>query len=199
MTGSAALIAGIDEVGRGCLAGPVYAAAVVLPDDHGLVGLRDSKKLSAVARSRLAQQICSEFDYAIGIAEVEEIDTINILQATLLAMQRAVAGLRQAPTLCRVDGNRPPRLSCAVETVVGGDALVPSIMAASIVAKVARDAAMIEWHARYPNYGLDRHKGYGTPAHLAALAAHGPSEIHRLSFAPCASAAITRAGSAKIP
>lgn len=198
MTADAQLIAGIDEVGRGCLAGPVYAAAVVLPDDHGLIGLRDSKKLSAAARRRLAAQICSEFDHAIGIAEVDEIDTVNILQATLLAMQRAVAGLRQAPTLCRVDGNRPPRLPCAVETVVGGDSLVPAIMAASIVAKVARDAAMVEWHARYPQYGLDRHKGYGTPAHLAALAAHGPTAIHRRSFAPCAAAAISPPGSVKI-
>lgn len=183
-------IAGIDEVGRGCLAGPVYAAAVILPPDHGLIGLRDSKRLSAAQRERLAMQIrATGFDYAIGIATVAEIDAVNILQATLLAMQRAVAALRQAPTQCLIDGNRAPTLDCPTQTIIGGDDSVEAIMAASIIAKVARDTELSRLDQQYPGYGMAQHKGYGTPLHLAALRQLGPTPIHRLSFAPCAAAA----------
>ncbi|MCK9194831.1 MAG: ribonuclease HII [Nevskia sp.] len=183
-------IAGIDEVGRGCLAGPVYAAAVILPPDHGLIGLRDSKRLSAAQRERLATQIrATGFDYAIGIATVAEIDAVNILQATLLAMQRAVAALRQAPTQCLIDGNRGPQLDYPTQTIIGGDDSVEAIMAASIIAKVARDAELSRLDQQYPGYGMAQHKGYGTPLHLAALQRLGPAPIHRLSFAPCAAAA----------
>ena len=125
-------------------------------------------------------------DFAVGIASVEEIDTLNILQATFLAMRRAVAALRSAPTLCLVDGNRAPRLHCAVRTIVGGDAIEDAIMAASIIAKVARDAEMLRLDALYPGYSLGQHKGYGTPVHLEALRTLGSSPIHRMSFAPCA-------------
>lgn len=183
-------VAGIDEVGRGCLAGPVYAAAVVLPERHGLEGLRDSKRLSAAQREALAPQIIERAeDWAIGIATVEEIDRINILQATFLAMRRAVAALRRPPQLCLVDGNRPPPLGCEVRTIVGGDRSVDAIMAAAIVAKVARDAEMVRLDAQFAGYGLAAHKGYGTPDHLEALRRLGVSPLHRLSFAPCAQAA----------
>ena len=185
------LTAGVDEVGRGCLAGPVYAAAVILPDGHGIVGLRDSKQLTAARRERLAPQIqAGALAWAIGIATVEEIDRINILRATFLAMARAVQALSLPPALCLVDGNQVPQLGCEVRAVIGGDATVESIMAASIVAKVARDAALVQLDARYPGYGLARHKGYGTPQHLGALRALGPSSEHRMSFAPCAQARI---------
>ncbi len=181
------LIAGIDEVGRGCLAGPVYAAAVILPPEHGLSGLRDSKQLTRARREQFAPLIhAAALDFAVGIASVEEIDTLNILQATFLAMRRAVAALRSAPTLCLVDGNRAPRLHCAVRTIVGGDAIEDAIMAASIIAKVARDAEMLRLDALYPGYSLGQHKGYGTPVHLEALRTLGSSPIHRMSFAPCA-------------
>jgi len=180
-------IAGIDEVGRGCLAGPVYAAAVILPVVHGLNGLNDSKKLSARQRERLAPRIkdcaCA---WAIGIASVEEIDRINILQATFLAMQRAVAALGVQPELCRVDGSQRPSLGLPVQMIVGGDSSEPAIMAASIIAKVARDAEMQRLDLQYPGYGLAQHKGYGTPQHLVALRELGPSALHRMSFAPCA-------------
>jgi len=183
------LTAGVDEVGRGCLAGPVYAAAVILPDHHGIVGLRDSKQLTAARRERLAPQIqAGALAWAIGIATVEEIDRINILRATFLAMARAVQALGLRPALCLVDGNQVPQLGCEVRAVIGGDATVESIMAASIVAKVARDAALVQMDARYPGYGLARHKGYGTPQHLGALRTLGPSREHRMSFAPCAQA-----------
>ncbi len=191
-------IAGIDEVGRGCLAGPVYAAAVVLPESHGLVGLKDSKALTALQRERLVPQIeAVALDWAIGIATVEEIDAINILQATFLAMQRAVAALKAPPSLCLVDGSQRPRLPVAVRMVVGGDRSEDAIMAAAIIAKVARDAEMSRLDAQFPGYGLARHKGYGTPLHLKALAQQGASTIHRLSFAPCAAAvrvAVSAAG-----
>ena len=181
------LVAGIDEVGRGCLAGPVYAAAVILPQRHGIAGLRDSKQLSAAQRSVLAPRIhAAALAWAVGIATVEEIDRINILRATFLAMARAVQALNLRPALCLVDGNQVPELGCAVRTVVGGDATVESIMAASIVAKVARDAELEQLDTRYPGYGLARHKGYGTPQHLGALRSLGPSKVHRMSFAPCA-------------
>jgi ribonuclease HII len=183
-------IAGIDEVGRGCLAGAVYAAAVVLPEDHGLIGLRDSKALTARQRERLVPQIeAVALDWAIGIATPAEIDAINILQATFLAMQRAVAALKCAPALCLVDGSQPPKLSVPVRMIVGGDRSAGAILAAAIIAKVARDAEMDRLDAQFPGYGLAQHKGYGTPAHLKALRDQGPSTIHRLSFAPCAEAA----------
>lgn len=184
---STGLISGIDEVGRGCLAGPVYAAAVILPESHGLIGLNDSKKLSARQRERLVPQIeASARAWAIGIASVEEIDRINILQATFLAMRRAVAALGVRPALCRVDGSQRPPLDQPVQMIVGGDSSEPAIMAASIIAKVARDAEMQRLDLQYPGYGLAQHKGYGTPRHLAALRERGSSAIHRMSFAPCA-------------
>lgn len=183
---SSGRIAGIDEVGRGCLAGPVYAAAVVLPDGHGLIGLKDSKALSALQRERLAPKIEGvALDWAIGIASAEEIDAINILQATFLAMQRAVAALKIAPSLCLIDGSQRPRLPVPIRMVVGGDRSEDAIMAAAIIAKVARDAEMNRLDAQFPGYGLAKHKGYGTPVHLAALRALGASVIHRMSFAPC--------------
>lgn len=184
-----AVTAGVDEVGRGCLAGPVYAAAVILPPRHGLRGLADSKQLSAGQREALAPRIRERaLAWAIGVATAGEIDRLNILRATFLAMARAVEALAPPPQLCLVDGNQVPELGCAVRTIVGGDATVPSIMAASIIAKVARDAELARLHLQYPHYGFARHKGYGTPEHLAALQQHGPCAIHRMSFAPCAQA-----------
>lgn len=181
------LTAGIDEVGRGCLAGPVYAAAVILPPRHGIIGLADSKALSAGQREALVPKIRQRaMAWAIGSASVEEIDRLNILRATFLAMARAVQALALRPELCLVDGNQVPELGCAVRTVVGGDASVRSIMAASIIAKVARDAELVRLHQQYPHYGFERHKGYGTPEHRAALQQHGPCAIHRMSFGPCA-------------
>lgn len=182
------LIAGVDEAGRGCLAGPVYAAAVIL-GDAPMAGLKDSKKLSAVRRERLFDEIQRHARaYAIARAEVEEIDRLNILQASLLAMRRAVAALNPAPDIAWVDGNQPPALDCAVLTIVDGDALHAPIMAASILAKVARDREMQRLDGEYPGYGFSRHKAYGTAEHLRTLRALGPSPIHRMSFAPCAGA-----------
>lgn len=179
------LIAGVDEAGRGPLAGPVYAAAVILDPNRHIPGLADSKKLSAANREQLDQLIrIHALAWAIGIASVEEIDRINILQASLLAMRRAVAALTIVPHLALVDGNRAPALDCQVRTIVGGDATEPAISAASILAKVARDAEMQVLHARYPGYGFDRHKGYPTAAHVAALMALGVSPVHRRSFGP---------------
>jgi ribonuclease HII len=181
------LSAGIDEVGRGCLAGPVYAAAVILPEGHGIAGLRDSKRLTPAQRDAVAPQIRDRaLAWAIGIASVEEIDRLNILRATFLAMARAVQALKLRPELCLVDGNQVPELGCVTRAVVGGDATVESIMAASILAKVARDAELVRLDAHHPGYGLSQHKGYGTPQHLGALCALGPSKVHRMSFAPCA-------------
>lgn len=182
---SATLIAGVDEVGRGPLAGPVVAAAVILHPRRPIEGLADSKKLSEKRRDALDLEIRERaLCWALGRAEPEEIDRINILQASLLAMQRAVAALHTAPGLALVDGNRAPRLSCRVQTIVGGDAIEPVISAASIIAKVARDREMIELDARYPGYGLARHKGYPTKQHIEALQRLGVSEIHRRSFGP---------------
>ena len=182
-------IAGVDEVGRGCLAGPVYAAAVILPADHSIAGLNDSKKLSAAQRERLVPLIeQAAVAWAIGVASVAEIDRINILQATFLAMRRAVAALAVQPARCRVDGNQNPQLLQPTEMVIGGDALHAEIMAASILAKVARDAEMQRLDAEHPGYGFAQHKGYGTPQHLAALRRQGPSAAHRMSFSPCAQA-----------
>lgn len=179
------LLAGVDEVGRGPLAGPVIAAAVILDPARPIPGLADSKTLSAARREALAAQIqACAVAVAFGRAEVAEIDRLNILHASLLAMQRAVAALGVAPARILVDGNRRPPGLPQAETIVGGDALIPAISAASIVAKVARDAELTALDAQYPGYGLARHKGYPTAEHLAALARLGPSACHRRSFGP---------------
>ena len=179
------VVCGVDEAGRGPLAGPVFAAAVILPHRKRIKGLRDSKKLTAAQRDRLALEIRGRaLAYGIAEASVEEIDRLNILQATMLAMQRAVAMLPMSPCLARVDGNCAPILACRVQTLVGGDDLDPCISAASILAKTSRDRVMAGYEDSYPDYGFVRHKGYGTPEHLAALDRHGPCEIHRRSFAP---------------
>lgn len=176
---------GVDEAGRGPLAGPVVAAAVILDPALPIAGLADSKKLSAVKRERLAVEIRARaLAWCVAEASVAEIDALNILQATLLAMQRAVEGLTIVPREALIDGNRCPKLAVPARAIVGGDATVAEISAASILAKTVRDAGMLELHARYPRYGFDRHKGYGTAEHLAALAAHGPTPEHRKSFAP---------------
>lgn len=180
------LIAGVDEAGRGPLAGPVTVAAVILDPARPIAGLDDSKKLSPARRDALYPQIIANaLAYRIEFVECTEIDALNILQATLTGMRRALIALSPAAGFARIDGNRLPRdLPCPAQAVIGGDALDPAIMAASILAKVARDRAMCTLHARYPHYGFDRHKGYPSPAHLAALAEHGPCAQHRRSFAP---------------
>jgi ribonuclease HII len=181
------LMAGVDEAGRGPLAGPVVAAAVILDDLHPIAGLNDSKKLTAKRREKLFDEIKAKaLCFSIAQASVQEIDEINILQATMLAMKRAVEGLRLKPVKVLVDGNRLPTIDIRAEAIVQGDALVPAISAASILAKVHRDRLCEEMHARYPQYGFDQHKGYGTALHLAALQAHGPADCHRLTFAPVA-------------
>ncbi|MEA3242809.1 MAG: ribonuclease HII [Pseudomonadota bacterium] len=178
-------LAGVDEVGRGPLAGPVVAAAVILDPDRPVEGLKDSKKLSERRREYLAELIRERaLAWSLGRAEVHEIDRINILQASLLAMQRAVAALSLAPELVLVDGNRCPRLDYPSQAVVRGDALVPAISAASIIAKVSRDREMVELDSRYPGYGLAKHKGYPSKAHLAALQTLGVTAVHRRSYAP---------------
>jgi ribonuclease HII len=179
------LVAGVDEVGRGPLAGPVVAAAVILDPARFIVGLADSKKLSEARREALAPIIREQaLAWALGRAEVEEIDAINILQASLLAMRRAVLALSVAPEFALIDGNRCPELPCPSEAVVKGDSRVAAISAASIIAKVARDHEMVALDAMYPGYGLSGHKGYPSPAHLAALGKLGITPIHRRSFAP---------------
>ncbi|AJD48818.1 ribonuclease H [Isoalcanivorax pacificus W11-5] len=181
------LLAGVDEVGRGPLVGAVVTAAVILDPAQPIAGLADSKKLTERRREALAEQIREQaLCWSLGRAEPDEIDRLNIYQATMLAMQRAVAGLSQAAHAVLVDGNRSPDFGLPSEPVVKGDGLIPAISAASILAKVARDAEMVALHARYPQYGFDRHKGYPTPVHLAALEAHGPLPEHRRSFAPVA-------------
>lgn len=178
-------LAGVDEAGRGPLAGPVIAAAVILDPARPVVGIADSKTLSARRRESLAVLIrANAIAWAVGRAEPGEIDTINILEATLLAMQRAVLALDPAPTRVAVDGDRAPSVPFAVETVIGGDRSVPAIAAASILAKTTRDAEMCALDLTYPEWGFAVHKGYPTPAHLAALALHGPSPVHRRSFGP---------------
>ncbi len=185
------LLAGVDEAGRGPLAGPVIAAAVILDPRQPIAGLADSKRLSPRRRERLHDLICERaLCCAVGEASVQEIDRLNILQATLLAMQRAIAGLRLPPRLVLVDGNRLPALAVPAHAVVRGDALVPAISAASIVAKVRRDWLCQQLDEQYPQYGFAAHKGYGTAAHLAALQQHGPCPQHRRSFAPVAAAAL---------
>lgn len=179
------LHAGVDEAGRGPLAGPVVAAAVILDEHQPILGLNDSKKLSSNARDRLYMEIMGKaLCCATGWASVEEIDRLNILQATFLAMQRAVEGLRLRPVHVWIDGNQLPQLPMTAEAVVGGDALVPSISAASILAKVTRDRYMIEMDAQYPHHGFAGHKGYGTASHLQALQMHGATPLHRRSFKP---------------
>nr|WP_315464654.1 ribonuclease HII [uncultured Rhodoferax sp.] len=179
------LIAGVDEAGRGPLAGPVVAAAVILDDLRPIAGLNDSKKLSAARRDKLFDEIRAKaLCCSIAQASVEEIDEINILQATLLAMRRAVEGLRLKPAKVLVDGNRLPVLDVLAEAIVKGDATVPAISAASILAKVTRDRWCAELDARFPQYGFAAHKGYGTAEHLAALQTHGACPEHRKTFAP---------------
>ncbi len=191
-------VAGVDEVGRGPRAGPVVVAAVILPVDHGLVGLRDSKRLGATARARLERQILAvAIDHAIALASVEEIDSLNILQATMLAMQRAVASLRVRPAQVLVDGNRAPRLPMPARAIIGGDDLVPAISAASILAKEHRDRLMVALAGAHPGYGFERHKGYGAAVHMEALARLGPSPAHRRSFAPVRAALFAHAGRAQ--
>lgn len=180
-----ALIAGVDEAGRGPLAGPVYAAAVILNPEKPISGLADSKKLSQEKRERLFDVIRSDaLSWSIAAASVAEIDNINILQASLLAMKRAVEALATQPRQILVDGLHCPRVSMPARAIVKGDSKEPAISAASILAKVARDHEMQKLHAQYPQYGFDAHKGYGTAAHMAALAAHGVSSVHRRSYAP---------------
>ncbi len=179
------MICGVDEAGRGPLAGPVYAAAVVLGHGHGISGLADSKKLSAKRRETLAIQIRMHATaWYVASATVEEIDELNILQATLLAMRRAVEGLTVSPDEVLVDGLFVPEVTIRARAIVRGDNSVAEISAASILAKTSRDAHMLELHQRFPQYGFDRHKGYPTAAHLAALRENGISIVHRRSFAP---------------
>ena len=183
--GAHGLMAGIDEAGRGPLAGPVVAAAVILDDLRPIRGLADSKTLTPRGRERLHDRIMADaLCVAVAEASVEEIDRLNVLQATLLAMQRAVERLRLSPQRALVDGNRLPSLKMPALAVVKGDALVPAISAASIIAKVRRDRLCLELHERFPVYGFAGHKGYPTPEHLAALREHGPCPEHRRSFAP---------------
>jgi ribonuclease HII len=178
-------ICGVDEAGRGPLAGPVFAAAVVLDEARPIQGLKDSKLLSASRREVLSVLIQRRSRaFAIAQATVEEIDRLNILQATLLAMQRAVEGLGMLPDEAWIDGNRCPRLRCPARAIIQGDRLHAAISAASILAKTARDSEMHRMHERFPHYAFDRHKGYPTQEHLALLAQFGPTEIHRRSFAP---------------
>jgi ribonuclease HII len=178
-------VAGVDEVGRGPLAGPVVTAAVVLPDDFNLPGLTDSKKLSAKRREILAVAIKEQaLAWSMGEASVEEIDTLNILHATMLAMQRAVAGLTVSVDKVLVDGNRAPDFGIPAEAIIGGDGIEPSISAASIIAKVARDHLMTAYAISFPNYGFERNSGYPTKQHRDALIQFGVTPIHRRSFAP---------------
>jgi len=184
------LVAGVDEAGRGPLAGPVVAAAVILDPAAPIEGLADSKVLTAARRDVLAVAIRSRaLAWCVALADVTEIDALNILGATMLAMRRAVDGLATAPDEALIDGNRCPPLACRARAIVKGDRDVASISAASILAKTARDAMLVELDARYPAYGFARHKGYPTPDHLAALTRFGPCPAHRRSFAPVAQAA----------
>lgn len=181
------LIAGVDEVGRGPLAGPVVTAAVILDPDRPIAGLADSKAISEKKREKLFDEIKEKaLAWAIGRCEVEEIDELNILQATMVAMQRAVAGLDPQPGHALIDGNRCPKLPCTAEAIVKGDGKVAAISAASILAKVTRDREMVEMDRQYPGYGLSGHKGYPTKSHIEALQTLGVTPIHRRSFGPVA-------------
>ena len=181
------LICGVDEAGRGPLVGAVFAAAVILDPTQMIEGLADSKKLSEKQREQLEIEIkARSLAWAIAYANAEEVDRLNILQATMLAMQRAIAGLAIRPTRALIDGNRCPRLEIDSHAIIRGDATVPEISAASILAKTARDAEMRRLHLRFPVYGFDQHKGYSTPVHLAALLQYGACPEHRRSFSPVA-------------
>jgi len=179
------LICGVDEAGRGPLAGPVFAAAVILDPSRPVEGLRDSKKLTEARRDALAEQIKERaLAWSIAQCSESEIDTLNILHASMLAMRRAIEGLRPVPTLALIDGNRCPVMSFRAQAIIKGDDKVPAISAASILAKTARDAALMLLHAQYPEYAFDRHKGYPTALHLERLRQHGVSPVHRRSYAP---------------
>lgn len=179
------VVCGVDEAGRGPLAGPVFAAAVILDPKRPIEGLRDSKKLTAERRDELAPRIREHaIAWAIAECSCEEIDHLNILHATMLAMRRAVEALATMPTIALIDGNRCPPMEVRAHAIVEGDDKVHAISAASILAKTARDAALVALHQQYPQYGFDQHKGYSTPLHLERLRAHGPSPVHRRSFAP---------------
>lgn len=186
------LVCGVDEAGRGPLAGPVVAAAVILDPANPIIGLDDSKKISAKRREALALEIRAKaVAWAVAEASVEEIDKINILQASMLAMQRAVEALGILPSHALIDGNRCPKLPCSAEAIIGGDGKVASIAAASILAKTVRDAGMLLLHETYPMYGFDRHMGYPTELHIKALQEHGVSPVHRRSYAPVARLLLT--------
>ena len=179
------IVCGVDEAGRGPLCGAVVTAAVILDPNRPILGLNDSKKLTEARREKLYDEICEKaLSWHIARAEVEEIDELNILHATMLAMQRAVEGLHITPKMAMIDGNRCPKLTMPSEAVVKGDSKVPAIAAASILAKVSRDREMAAFELIYPGYGIGGHKGYPTPVHLEALARLGPTPIHRRSFAP---------------
>jgi ribonuclease HII len=179
------IVCGVDEAGRGPLAGPVYAAAVILDPTHGIRGLDDSKRLAPEVRLVLAEKIkLRARAWAVASASVDEIDRFNILGATLLAMKRAVEGLAVLPHRVMVDGQHCPPIQIEARAVIDGDAKIKAISAASILAKTERDAEMCRWHERFPQYGFDRHKGYATPEHIEALRQHGPCELYRRSFAP---------------
>ena len=181
------LIVGVDEAGRGPLAGPVMAAAVILNPEKPILGLADSKQLTEKQREKLFFIIQENaLAWAVARAEVEEIDRINILQATMLAMQRAVAALKISPQLALIDGNRCPLLACKARAIIRGDQTEPTISAASVMAKVTRDREMLVLHEQYPQYGFAKHKGYPTKDHIAALQKYGPCDIHRRSYAPVA-------------
>lgn len=193
LDGGVRLVAGVDEAGRGPLAGPVVAAAVILDPDHIPAGLNDSKKLSGRARDALFAEILATADIGVGVADVARIDEMNILQATMWAMAEAIADLEYRPDLALIDGNRCPKLNCAANAVVKGDAKAFSIAAASIVAKVTRDRIMLALDRKIPEYGFARHKGYGTAFHLEMLKLHGATPHHRRSFAPVRKAFAARA------
>jgi ribonuclease HII len=179
------IVCGADEAGRGPLAGPVFAAAVILDPARPIAGLRDSKKLTEARRDALAEQIKQHaLAWSIAQCSESEIDTLNILHASMLAMRRAIEGLTQVPTLALIDGNRCPVMPLRCEAIVKGDDKIPAISAASILAKTARDAALMLLHAQYPHYAFDRHKGYPTALHLERLRMHGVSPVHRRSYAP---------------
>ena len=184
-TSGVTLFCGADEAGRGPIAGPVFAAAVILDPDHAIAGLKDSKKLSEHRRDELALEI-RQYARAWAIAEcsIEEIDELNILHASMLAMKRAIESLSVKPELALIDGNRCPKLAIAAKAIIKGDDKVPAISAASILAKTARDAVMLDLHRQYPEYGFDRHKGYPTAYHLEQLSIYGVSPVHRKTYAP---------------
>ena len=193
------LVAGVDEVGRGPLCGAVVTAAVILDPNRPILGLNDSKKLTEARREKLFDEICEKaLSWHIARAEVEEIDELNILHATMLAMQRAVEGLSITPNLAMIDGNRCPVLTMPSEAVVKGDSKVPAIAAASILAKVSRDREMAAFELQYPGYGIGGHKGYPTSVHLEALERLGPTPSHRRSFGPVRRAYEAREGFAKV-